>query len=273
MADEVKAGNILQALRHRHPPPEWAFFAELRGGTGFGTGGRERTMDAWTIDTWPSNKFRTVAYEIKVSRSDFFHEINDRAKRALPEMVAGECLFAMPAGLVKVDEVPEGWGLLEYRSGKMVQRKAPMAREVEPPKWFWVSLARRSADPKPVLPPTVYRGKEISDEDLLAMANALRSETIEKEVAKRVIAKEHELKYHRDHHENLKEVWKVVAKYTGGFYTPNAQHVEEALKNMKGSLSRSRSEAIAGMVRAFKHYESVVAQETPTVGTTMRGGT
>jgi hypothetical protein len=59
----------------------------------------------------------SVLVECKVTRSDF---LADRGKpfRLKPEQgVGSERFYLVPAGLVRVEELPPGWGLLEDRRG------------------------------------------------------------------------------------------------------------------------------------------------------------
>jgi hypothetical protein len=59
----------------------------------------------------------SVLVECKVTRSDF---LADRGKpfRLKPEQGVGcERFYLMPAGLVRCEEIPQGWGLLELRRG------------------------------------------------------------------------------------------------------------------------------------------------------------
>jgi hypothetical protein len=61
----------------------------------------------------------SVLVECKVTRSDF---LADRAKpfRLKPDHGVGcERFYLVPAALVRSDEMPVGWGLLEYRSGRI----------------------------------------------------------------------------------------------------------------------------------------------------------
>ena len=61
----------------------------------------------------------SVLVECKVTRSDF---LADRAKpfRLKPDHGVGcERFYLVPAALVRSDEMPVGWGLLEYRNGKI----------------------------------------------------------------------------------------------------------------------------------------------------------
>ena len=69
-------------------------------------------------------KNHSILIECKVSRADF---LSDAAKpwRRDPAIAMGnERLFAAPAGMLKVDELPAGWGLLEVdgRALKLVKR-------------------------------------------------------------------------------------------------------------------------------------------------------
>jgi hypothetical protein len=61
----------------------------------------------------------SVLVECKVTRSDF---LADRAKsfRLQPEQGVGcERFYLVPAGLARREELPQGWGLLEHRSGRI----------------------------------------------------------------------------------------------------------------------------------------------------------
>jgi hypothetical protein len=68
----------------------------------------------------------SVVVECKISRADF---MVDRGKpsRQRPETALGcERFYLMPAGLVQTEELPAGWGLLEYRNRKvsLIRRSA-----------------------------------------------------------------------------------------------------------------------------------------------------
>lgn len=64
----------------------------------------------------------TLMCEVKVSRSDF---LADRKKpwRARPELGMGDWRFYVaPAGMLQPDEIPFGWGLLEWDGEKLQPR-------------------------------------------------------------------------------------------------------------------------------------------------------
>lgn len=137
--------NLVQA--QRHAGEEWAFFRELANGTGIQAG---RWIDGYALHLWPSKKFRSVAYEVKVSRTDFMRELEDPTKRGAAEKVAGECWFLTPAGLVRPDEVPENWGLVvAAEDGQLRTLKMPRQGETPMPSMvFFAAVARRSCDPR-----------------------------------------------------------------------------------------------------------------------------
>lgn len=57
-----------------------------------------------------------IALEIKVSRSDFLSETDE--KRAPWRRFADKFAYVAPEGMIKPSELPEGCGLLEYRISK-----------------------------------------------------------------------------------------------------------------------------------------------------------
>lgn len=169
MNDVQTTRQIIELLRHRHSPPEWAAFAELRSQTGYGG----QYLDFYAMNMWASNRHIKIAYEVKSSRGDFSRELNQPKKREFAETVADECYFAMPSGLVQTDEIPEGWGLVEMTSGGLRIKKRAMQRRVEQlPHLFVLSLARRVADPEPELPPVIWlnAGQELNEEMLVEAA-------------------------------------------------------------------------------------------------------
>lgn len=170
MTPSQKTRQILELLRIRHQPPEWATFAEFGAGMGSGS---SRRIDLFTFNCHESKRWMRVAYEIKVSRSDFNNELADPTKREGAETWANECYFAMPTGLVKADELPEGWGLVELNKGGLRKKKNAMWRDNgDFPAWFVALVARRSEDAPPILPKLVWLqgGQEIDADGLVAAA-------------------------------------------------------------------------------------------------------
>lgn len=71
----------------------------------------------------------SVLVESKVSRADF---LADRGKpfRQKPELGVGcERYYLAPQGLIRIEELPLGWGLLEVR-GREIERVKPSAKNL-----------------------------------------------------------------------------------------------------------------------------------------------
>jgi hypothetical protein len=71
----------------------------------------------------------SVLIECKITRSDF---LVDRAKpfRLKPDQGVGcERFYLVPVGLVRPEELPQGWGLLEHDRGK-IQTVLPAAKNL-----------------------------------------------------------------------------------------------------------------------------------------------
>lgn len=164
-------------LKNRHAGQDWATFTELATSTGAGWASY---IDFFAMNLWPSKGFTRIAYEIKVSRSDFLAEMNLPQKREPAENLSHQCYFAMPPGLVKTDEIPDGWGLLEATRGGFRRKKVAKQRKPGPmPNGFIAAIARRTSDDLPDLHPVIWRyaGEEIPLEILrLAADEAVRQE-------------------------------------------------------------------------------------------------
>jgi len=152
----MNADDIYQALQRRHQMPEWVLIRELRLGTGFGSidwakwqaSGRksrgrysiQQRVDAWALNCYAGNGFRRIAYEIKVSRSDFIKEKRDPEKRQPAMEVSDYFYFAAPRGLIAPMELPQGCGLLVvYDSGRSeILERAP---KLNPTRLDWCFVA------------------------------------------------------------------------------------------------------------------------------------
>lgn len=137
--------EVLDALERRYPAPRWAFFRELRVGTGYGMQGYnlEQSMDAWAMNLYPSEGWKRIAFEVKTSRSDFWREKSKPEKRATAIRLSNEFYFVTPTGLLFDGELPEDCGLIEVGYEAKISVKAPWREAESPPIPFVASLARR----------------------------------------------------------------------------------------------------------------------------------
>ncbi len=144
----ITAEEILTRLQERYSSPEWLTFAEMRISTGY-TRGEER-IDFWVMNTYPALAYHRIAFEIKVSRSDFSAELRKPAKRKPALLLSNQFYFVAPAGVIPVERIPIDAGLMEVKhtpSGHMslkVKSKAPWL-DTEPPTWGFVAALLRRA--------------------------------------------------------------------------------------------------------------------------------
>ncbi len=102
----------------------------------------ERRVDALVLGR--GNETAIFA-EVKVSRQDFTHELDDTDKRQMALDLGSQYYFAAQVGLIKPDEIPPECGLLEMGiDGKIgVTVEAPHSRPA-PPDWRLVSAVARA---------------------------------------------------------------------------------------------------------------------------------
>ena len=269
MSDANETERILCLLERRFPAPEWAAFRELPDGTG---AAMRRRFDFYALNTWPSKRFRSVVVEVKVSRADFRRELAHREKREPAEQRANECYFAVPHGLVQVDEVPEGWGLITADAGGLKLRKSAQWREIDHlPRAFVAQLARSG----PAAPDHgskklwSYAGRELTRDDLLAIAEA--------EALASVYAREQQLRVQGAEaargeiessydYRRMTELSQAVRGVIGGYGAPTARKFMEWAASSSGvppeliKALRSAHTALGSMLEL--HSAQDAAQDT-----------
>lgn len=106
--------NLQALVSQTYPSPEWAVFFEVANGTGFKV---KRHADAVALGIWPSRGQALIGFEFKEFRNDWLREKKNPQKA---EEIASHCdswfVVAGSEGVVKLDELPEPWGL--YQANK-----------------------------------------------------------------------------------------------------------------------------------------------------------
>lgn len=89
-----------------------------------------RTLDAMSMGLWPSRGLVIDGYEVKCSRSDWLRELKDPSKAdGFCERVDRFWLVVSDAAIVKPGELPDTWGLLAARGGRLHEvTAAPLLR-------------------------------------------------------------------------------------------------------------------------------------------------
>jgi hypothetical protein len=114
---------------------------------------RARRIDALTVSAARKKgigPLDLMAIEIKVDRRDFLSDVRDPAKQAGWREIAHRHAYAVPEGLAKPEEIPEGSGLLVARTSESGrrrwlewERRAPYTQTPELRSWLTLTLAWR----------------------------------------------------------------------------------------------------------------------------------
>ena len=147
---------------------KFAVFFELKGGTGAYAHG---AIDAFVMNVWPSAKYARYAFEIKISRQDLMHELNNPQKRDWSMGISNEFWFVCTAGICEPEEIPENCGLMVVsKNGKQLRiKKRAQYRESQPLELWEIASIIRAAARMQNFPDTLiwkYQGQELKDEQL-----------------------------------------------------------------------------------------------------------
>ncbi|MCC2033087.1 hypothetical protein [Microbacterium allomyrinae] len=135
----------------------WVRAEHVRNGTGFYGYSEEtgrcndwrglRTADFFAVDTYESKGHEIHGHEVKVSRSDWLHELADPTKaEAFKRYCTRWWLVTPDASIVRPGELPAGWGVLALRGGRLhAVHRAPKLDPLPMPKPLWISLMRAAS--------------------------------------------------------------------------------------------------------------------------------
>lgn len=158
--------DMLDALHYRYSQvnpgngPRYACAEHVKNQAGFNA---RRCADFIAVDCWPTGGIELHGHEVKVSRSDWLHELKQPEKAdAFKRYMDRWWLVVSDAKIVKPGELPQGWGLLvpgkfttsghwpHYHEPREVVRlrAATMAQRLDPeplPKEMLATLMRSTA--------------------------------------------------------------------------------------------------------------------------------
>lgn len=194
--------SLIKLLRERFPAPEYAFFEELRNGTGFSRR-TTRSADAVAFSLWPSRGLELHGFECKVSRSDWLRELKAPSKA---EELAQFCdrwwIVVSDAELVQPGELPPTWGLLAPKQRGGVTKLATVK---EAPK-----LEAKPLD-RPMLA-SLFRNLH---EGETARASARFAEEVDKQLQERARGDQLRLQRLEKEHEELRATVRDFEKASG----------------------------------------------------------
>lgn len=113
---------LLDRLERRYSKPHWVFLRELRNDTGFQS---TRACDALAVGLYHSRGQHMIGFEKKVSRSDWLRELKEPEKAEAVCQFCDQWYVVVPdAEIVKLDEMPQTWGLLHVKGNTIHTLKA-----------------------------------------------------------------------------------------------------------------------------------------------------
>ena len=137
-ADEIKI--MLQEKHYDESKHMIAF--EVADGTGSHA---SRWADAVSMELWPSNDYKIVGYEIKVSRSDWLSELKQPDKSQAISQFCDQWYLVAPKDVLGIDELPKGWGWMQATKNILrVKIRAPQRDSSPPDKSFMASFLRKA---------------------------------------------------------------------------------------------------------------------------------
>lgn len=95
----------------------------------------------------------TAIVECKAERGDFLSDKKKSFRRNPTAGMGDERYYMAPEGLIKPDELPAGWGLIEVNSrgkARLIVRPIRMKKNWRPEMGIMISLVRRIAQDAPV---------------------------------------------------------------------------------------------------------------------------
>jgi hypothetical protein len=180
--------SVMKALlRERFPVREWALAFEVSNATGSQAG---RHADAVAMNLWPSRGMAVHGFEFKVSRGDWLRELKQPEKAEAVAQYCDHWWVVATEGVVRLDELPPTWGLIELQCGNGLLLEGQAA-----PKLVTVKQAPQKASQpidRPFMAALFRKLSQIDHAEVeqavakkMAGLEARREEAIEQEVQRR----------------------------------------------------------------------------------------
>lgn len=113
----ITSADVIAALRLKFDAPAWAFLEQVADSTG---ARHFRWADAVVMSVWPSRGYSIHGIEVKISRYDWMSEMKNPAKSAAVQKYCDRWWLAISdETIVQPGELPDTWGLLVLKGGKM----------------------------------------------------------------------------------------------------------------------------------------------------------
>ena len=122
----MKAEDLINLIRQRYPVDRpdgrqsHVVLEQVPDGTGMH---QRRWIDAVVFSLWESRGLFRLAFEVKVSRSDFIQELQNPLKHKWVLECFHEFWFVAPQDVIQMDELPPSTGWMCPRGSKLIIKK------------------------------------------------------------------------------------------------------------------------------------------------------
>ncbi len=124
---KMTAATVHEFLQKIYPAQDYVYLREVRSQRGFSN--NISFADALVIPLWPSRGHYLHGIEIKVSRSDWLHELKSASKSSAIIKHCATWTLATPDGIVEDGELPPGWGHIIVGGAKNKHISKPRHRD------------------------------------------------------------------------------------------------------------------------------------------------
>lgn len=224
---------MVNLLTVRYAAPAYAFLSQVRNQTGFAKS-VVRTADGLALSLYPSRGIHLHGFEIKVSRHDWLTELRNPTKA---DEIGKHCNFwwivAPTTNIVPVEELPDTWGLLIERGGKLFTEKEATFMTPEPlPLTMMAAIFRKATES--MVPEDVFRTrleKAVAERELnIDPSLRLREERVEeKEKLYREFEELSGVKIEKWTLGNVAEAVKVLSSSDLNYYIRRMIEVQEQM--------------------------------------------
>ena len=120
---KITAKDILSLLRQKYlDSREWVVASEVQRKTGWS----DRRYDFVAMNCFESTGQKIEVVEIKVSKSDLRHELEEAEKHTIIFDEIDYYSLAAPAEIIDMRIIPPKWGVYAYQDGKLVTKRKPL---------------------------------------------------------------------------------------------------------------------------------------------------
>ena len=122
--NKITAWDVLALLRDRYSKNrEWAIAAEVQRTTGWS----DRRYDFVAMNCYPSSGYKIEVVEIKVSKSDLKHELEEPEKHNVMFDQIDYYSLAAPSEIIDMKIIPPKWGVYAVVNGRLITKRKPIA--------------------------------------------------------------------------------------------------------------------------------------------------